>query len=704
MLRPMNPAALTAQLVPQQPVPAAVLAARAGLEALTARLGQTLEATVGTTNAQGLTQLRVGGETLTVRLSQPLPPGTQIEVKVQLSSTGVPVLAVQPRTAHAPAPLPAGAPPLPPVTPLGLPPGVAASPAAVSAGPGATVLGAATATAVLPSVAVAGPVAPAAAPAATVAGIQPPAGTPVAMQAPATPPPTAAPPLASGATQAAPTAGNGMVTAIPTQAATPSLAQPPSVHSPSPAGAPPAGAPPSAAGPATPVAAAVANAAPPGSATPAVSGAAMPLPTAPAAPSSTASPVPGAGPITSQVPGAPTASVATTQVLAAPPGTGPVSAAGTPPPAPGAAILRAPVAPASAPPTPSGAPAAPALPASAAAQPTLAPAASRAAPPPPATNGPAPAIAAVATPAPLARLSLSQPAQAAARQDSIAPLLQNLGAMQGKLASLPSPVAEAATRLLGARLPLDKGAPSAAVLRNAIARSGVFLEAPVKAGAPAQADVRSALLQLRAGLLGLIGDGAEIAPVAPITRRPPPPMRDAQPRGMRAEMPSLPDGATPREAARTLLSQTDGALARLKLAQVASQPQDAGRALALPTSDFIVELPMMLGHELAMAQLQVQRDGQGKDRRGERGWRVRFAVSFSVIGEVGAQISLLGKAASVALWAAEEETARALEEMLPELAPALEAKGIEPGALRVRRGPPADEKPAAAGRLMDRVG
>lgn len=305
-----------------------------------------------------------------------------------------------------------------------------------------------------------------------------------------------------------------------------------------------------------------------------------------------------------------------------------------------------------------------------------------------------------ARPAAPSILPLARPAQAAARQDSLAPLLQNLAALPRQLAALPKPIADAASRLLALRVPLERGAPAATLLREAVVRSGVFLAPPARPGTAAEASVKSGLLQLRAGLVALL-DGVEIAPVAPVARRPPPPLRDTHPRALRAEPASLAEMASPREAARTLLHQTDAALSRLKLTQLASQPQEAGaRAAALPTTDFIVELPLLLGHELSMAQLQVQREPHGKNKRGERGWRLRFAVNFSLIGEVGAQVSMLGRTASIALWAAEEKTASVLEEMLPELAPALEARGIEVGAMRIRRGlPPPDAMPS--GRLMD---
>jgi hypothetical protein len=234
-----------------------------------------------------------------------------------------------------------------------------------------------------------------------------------------------------------------------------------------------------------------------------------------------------------------------------------------------------------------------------------------------------------------------------------------------------------------------------------VARAGVVTEA----GRPAPpGDVKAALLQLRQGLLGLI-DG-EVPAVTPVVRRPPPPLRDTQPRAIRAEAPSLPEGASPREAARPLLSQTESALARLKLTQLASSP-DAARtgagAAAAASTDFVVELPLLLGQELSLAQLRVQRDGSGKSQAGARGWRVRFAVSFAAIGEVGAQVSLLGGTTNVMLWAEDNATADALEEMLPELAPLLGARGLNVGSVRLRRGLPAADAPEA-GRLMDRLG
>jgi hypothetical protein len=298
-----------------------------------------------------------------------------------------------------------------------------------------------------------------------------------------------------------------------------------------------------------------------------------------------------------------------------------------------------------------------------------------------------------------ASVALGQATQAAARQDSIAPLLQNLGALQGRMASFPRPVVEAALRLLAGRLAVGKTAPDPAQLKQAILRSGVLTSGPAATGTVAT-DLRTGLLQLRSALLGFLG--AEIAPVAAVTRRPPPPTRDSQPRGFRAEPASLPDTATPKEAGRTLLQQTEAALSRIRLLQLASLPQDAARAGAPSAADWTLEVPMLLGNELAIAQLRIAGDGRHRTAKRDREWRLQFSVNFSILGEVGAQIGFRDRRTSIALWAEEPATASALEALLPDLGTALADRGLEVGSLRVGRRSPATRQPRT-GQLLDGV-
>jgi hypothetical protein len=166
---------------------------------------------------------------------------------------------------------------------------------------------------------------------------------------------------------------------------------------------------------------------------------------------------------------------------------------------------------------------------------------------------------------------------------------------------------------------------------------------------------------------------------------------------MAMEQPPLPDG--PRDIARALHGQADAAISRVKLGQLAALP-DTPNAPKPGQPELRMELPFLVGHELVMAQLQIARDGRRHEISRKRGWTMRFAMNFSQTGEVGAEIGLLGKSVNVALWAAEPETAEALNAALPELARSLEALGLDPGAVRLRSSVPEAPK-IASGHFVD---
>jgi hypothetical protein len=132
--------------------------------------------------------------------------------------------------------------------------------------------------------------------------------------------------------------------------------------------------------------------------------------------------------------------------------------------------------------------------------------------------------------------------------------------------------------------------------------------------------------------------------------------------------------------------------------QLASLP-DADPVRA-PTPELRLEIPFLIGQELVMAQFQVFRDAARRHAEGKRGWTMRFAMNFAAIGEVGAEVGLLGRSVNVALWAADPDTAASLEAALPELAPVLASIGLEPGAVRVRGLPPETPNPAS-GHYLD---
>ncbi|MBN9362932.1 MULTISPECIES: flagellar hook-length control protein FliK [unclassified Devosia] len=623
------------------PALAAVKLVRASLDALLLRLGQSIDAKVTGQLAGGLTQLTAGGESFVLKLETPLPANTAVTLKITPTPTGQPAVTVsvqpQPALAQPAPPAPQARSPLQlplPQAPVATaaPPAPAAGQAAPLAPPSAATLPvAAPSTSPTPSL-VAAPSPPS----------KPPSPVPT-VQAPLPAPQTAAPPPLpiEVSLQPAPPA------ATPTAAA---AVQP---------------------APAQPMPAAIAI--PPGQPASLAAGPALAVPATAPTPSPSA-PAPQ--------PAAPVAAANTPATAIPLPASQPVVSGAAPPPPP--IVLGAP--------SPTATP-------QLVATPTLPPVTTQAPPPIPAVPLAAP-TAAMSRPAlqpaspPLAQI-LADPVQAAARQDSILPLIAQLATLAAPTAAaLPRPALEAIAVLLGTRLDLNRAPPDGKAIREAVLRAGIIAEPGVRT----PADAKSALLQLRSALAGFLG--SEVEAVAPITRRPPPPLK-GEPVRAPSTQPGPPLADEPPEAARQLLGHADAALSRAKLLQLASSPADSARPGSVaPAAEFRVEVPMQLGAETGILQLLVERDGKHKRSPTERGWRLRFALNFTATGEVGAEVALFGRSANVTLWAADPVTADALEAMLPELSPALARHGLDVAALRVRRGAP-HPTARAPGQLLD---
>ena len=284
------------------------------------------------------------------------------------------------------------------------------------------------------------------------------------------------------------------------------------------------------------------------------------------------------------------------------------------------------------------------------------------------------------------------------RRHSGVTLLASLAAAVQKPGLLPEPILRAAVAVLAQRIVVADGKVQAAQIEQAVARSGVTLEASLLKGEPQPRDAKAGLLALREALVKWLG-GAP--PPSSTGREPvPPPIKGLPLRAVAPEAsPPLPELA--RDVGRLLHAEADAAVSRVKLMQLASLPDaDPGKP-APPTLRMV--LPFLIGHELVMAQLQVGRDGARREAERKRGWTMRFALNFSATGEVGAEVGLLGKAVNVSLWAAEPETARAMGETLPDLTRALEAVGLTPGAVRIRNGAPTEVQRPHSGQLLDSV-
>jgi hypothetical protein len=311
---------------------------------------------------------------------------------------------------------------------------------------------------------------------------------------------------------------------------------------------------------------------------------------------------------------------------------------------------------------------------------------------------PAPPVGAQAGPV----LALDAAVQAAAgRQGGLATLMADLEvALQTP--GLPAPVLAAATQALGLRLPLDPP-PTAADLRQAMAQSGLFLEAQFASPeAPAGLDLKAALLSLDHALQAWLG----AAPARAATAAPPPapPYRGGPVRGQPPAPSSLPPD-TPLEAVGArLMQETGGALARQLLLQAAALPDQARPSDPLAQgSQWLFELPLMAPPGAAVAQFEIARDGGHAAGRDEDQaiWRARFSLHLEPMGPVHAKIALSGDRVRVSLWAETGGTADRLAAQSADLSKALLDDGLA-AQVSVAPGAPSPAAPPA-GRLVDRA-
>ena len=196
-------------------------------------------------------------------------------------------------------------------------------------------------------------------------------------------------------------------------------------------------------------------------------------------------------------------------------------------------------------------------------------------------------------------------------------------------------------------------------------------------------------------------------PAASRANTPPPPFRGALPSAQPVASTSISPDAPASTMAHRLLDDTDAAIARQTLLQVASLPErvDASGAridLAAPRWHF--EIPFATSLGTAMAQFEIARDGGGKEAEAAKQvWRARFSLDVEPAGPVHALITLSGERTSVRMWAERPATAAQLRAGAGELSQALSAAELQPGDIVIREGAPPQPTPAKAGHFLDRA-
>ncbi len=191
------------------------------------------------------------------------------------------------------------------------------------------------------------------------------------------------------------------------------------------------------------------------------------------------------------------------------------------------------------------------------------------------------------------------------------------------------------------------------------------------------------------------------------TSTPPPPFRGNLPMPQPVSTPSLAPEAPLSAIAHRLLDETDAALSRQTLLQIASLPDrtDASGAHADPLQPrWNFEIPFATGQGTAMAQFEISRDGSGASSDApKRVWRARFSIDVEPAGPVHALISLVGERTSVRMWAERPATSARLRAGLGELSQALARAELSPGDIVIQDGVPPPVAPPKAGHFLNRA-
>jgi hypothetical protein len=191
------------------------------------------------------------------------------------------------------------------------------------------------------------------------------------------------------------------------------------------------------------------------------------------------------------------------------------------------------------------------------------------------------------------------------------------------------------------------------------------------------------------------------------TNTPPPPFRGALPSAQPVALPSIAPQTPLATSAHHLLGDTDAAIARQTLLQVASLPDrldTPGNKIDTSQPRWNFEIPFVTPQGTAMAQFEISRDGGGLEvEAAKRIWRARFSLDVEPAGPVHALVSLTGDKTSVRMWAERPATAAQLRAGAAQLSQALSKAELTPGDIVIRDGAPPQASPAPAGHFLDRA-
>lgn len=245
--------------------------------------------------------------------------------------------------------------------------------------------------------------------------------------------------------------------------------------------------------------------------------------------------------------------------------------------------------------------------------------------------------------------------------------------------------------------------------RSVAAQAGLSSLQEVLQGFPK--GVRDAMQTLLAaeanGASASRGSAGRAEGASPSPDIPPPPFRGSAPSAQPVAQATLPFDAEPVAVARHLIDDTDAALARQTLLQVASLPERIdipGLRAEASAPRWNFEIPFATPQGTAVAQFEISRDGGGISADPQsKTWRARFSLNIEPSGPVHALVTLSGERTSVRMWAERPATAAQLRANAPQLTHALREAALEPGDIVIGDGAPPQPTKPPAGHFLDRA-
>jgi hypothetical protein len=248
------------------------------------------------------------------------------------------------------------------------------------------------------------------------------------------------------------------------------------------------------------------------------------------------------------------------------------------------------------------------------------------------------------------------------QQNGYAPLLATMGALsQWSIVRQLPPYLRSALALLEHSMSTPQEVSTGEGLRQAVNRSGIFLEAqlaqaPASDATTAHDDMKGALLRLVAILKGqpLVGESSDAEVDPPLL------YRGVLPQGRFPLPPELANSSEATDFLPRLYTDVQAALARLEVAQL-----QAGVA------NWLVEIPIQDADGADVLQLLLKQQHEG-----EQTWTLGFSLDLPSLGPIVGELQLRGLRLSLRLWAQHRDTVDRLEEQFEDIRSRLDATGL----------------------------